>query len=71
MAGYQGADGLNKTDGKTAVLEKRLRELADDNHISCTLARKIAGELRIPFKDVGAAANKLKIKIRDCELGCF
>ncbi len=42
-----------------------------DGRVSCTAARKIAEELKVPFGEIGKAANALKIKIRNCELGCF
>lgn len=48
-----------------------LRESSADGKISCSAARKIAGDLSVPFGEVGKAANELKIKITDCELGCF
>ena len=31
----------------------------------------LAEKLGVPYHDVGAAANALSIKIKDCELGCF
>jgi len=48
-----------------------LKAQAVDGRLSCTAARKIAEDLKVPFGEVGKAANALKIKIRDCELGCF
>ncbi len=48
-----------------------LKEKAVDGRLSCASARKIAEELKAPYSEVGKAANELKIKIRNCELGCF
>lgn len=42
-----------------------------NNILSCHTARIIAEKLGIPYKEVGAAADELGIKIKDCELGCF
>ena len=53
------------------IIEQRLRESAQDSRLSCTLARKIAEELDVPYEEVGEAADRLKIKIQNCELGCF
>jgi len=39
--------------------------------ISCPVARKIAEELSVPYKEVGRKADELSIKITGCELGCF
>lgn len=52
-------------------LEQRIKEAANNGKISCTMARRIAAELNIPVRQVGEAANTLKIKITSCELGCF
>ena len=52
-------------------IEKLLKEKAVDGKIACGLARKIAEELGVPYKEVGAAADELNIKIKNCELGCF
>lgn len=52
-------------------IRSSLRRLAPDGRISCAAARKIAEDLHVSYGDVGKAANELKIKIIDCELGCF
>jgi LAO/AO transport system kinase len=48
-----------------------LRQRAESGRLTCAEARKIAEELKVPYSEVGSAANDLKIKIRNCELGCF
>jgi len=48
-----------------------LMEKSVDGRISCNDARGIAEELKAPYREIGKAANELKIKIRNCELGCF
>lgn len=53
------------------LIEKLLKERTNDGRISCSEARKIAEELRVPYIEVGRMANELKIKIKKCELGCF
>lgn len=42
-----------------------------NGRLPCPAAREIAKELSVSYKDVGRTANELKIKISDCELGCF
>ena len=44
---------------------------AKEGRLSCNRARKLAEELKVPYKAVGDAANELKIRIKSCELGCF
>jgi len=52
-------------------LEQYLRSASDENRIHCSRALAIAKSLGIPPEEVGKAANKLKIKISKCQLGCF
>jgi LAO/AO transport system kinase len=52
-------------------IERLLRERAVDARLTCTAARMIAEELKVSYSEVGKAANDLKIKIKNCELGCF
>lgn len=55
---------------KKKDIENILKERSAEG-ITCSDARKIAEELGVPYKEVGKIANELKIKIKDCELGCF
>ncbi len=56
---------------KKKTLENRLKKGAKKGEISCAKLRKIAEEVEIAYKLAGETADKLKIKIRDCDLGCF
>jgi hypothetical protein len=56
---------MNETVKKELLLKAR------DMKVPCALARKIAEDLGVKYKDVGAAANELGVKINNCELGCF
>ena len=42
-----------------------------DGKLYCAQALKIAAEIGVPPAIVGGAANRLKIKIAGCQLGCF
>ncbi len=53
------------------LIEKELSKRAVEGRITCYEARKIAEKLEVPYILVGKAANKKKIKIVQCELGCF
>ncbi|MEW6107927.1 MAG: hypothetical protein AB1632_01985 [Nitrospirota bacterium] len=57
------------------INKKRLKEemydKAVDGKISCAAAMKIAKDLGISYAEVGAEANELGIKIKNCQLGCF
>lgn len=56
---------------KNKDIAERLTEKAVDSRVPCGVARKIAEELGVPYSEVGKAADALKIKIKNCELGCF
>lgn len=56
---------------KAERIRTALQEAAIDGKISCEVARKLAGELTIPYGEIGKTADELDIKITDCELGCF
>ncbi len=49
----------------------KLKEAAREGKITCAQAQKIAIDNKIPMKQVGDLLNKLKIKIIQCQLGCF
>lgn len=52
-------------------IANKLKEAAKDGKITCALAQKIAIDNKVPMKQVGELLNKLKIKIIQCQLGCF
>ncbi len=52
-------------------IKELLMKKAVDGKISCNVARKIAEELSVPYREIGRNADELRIKITSCELGCF
>jgi len=48
-----------------------VQERSGGGKLPCAVARQIAEELKVPYKDVGDVCNELGIKISDCGLGCF
>ncbi|MBP1710130.1 MAG: conserved hypothetical cytosolic protein [Deltaproteobacteria bacterium] len=52
-------------------LETAIREALVDNRLSCLAAWEIADRLKIKRLDVCAACEKLKIKVKPCQLGAF
>ncbi|MGB9791903.1 MAG: hypothetical protein ACPLTR_04910 [Thermacetogeniaceae bacterium] len=56
-------------------IDPRIREAllkaAPEGKITCPEARKLAETLGVDPKVIGDACNALKIKIKDCALGCF
>lgn len=54
-----------------AAILKAVEDTAVEKRLTCTQARGLAEELKVTPKLIGEAANKLEIKIKSCELGCF
>ncbi|MBI5076055.1 MAG: hypothetical protein HZB62_12925 [Nitrospirae bacterium] len=52
-------------------LKQEMMKKSADGKLLCSVARKIAEDLKIPYREVGNAANDLGIRIKSCELGCF
>jgi hypothetical protein len=52
-------------------IRQAVLKAAKDGRLSCTMARKLAGELQVNPKEIGEVCNELRIKIYACELGCF
>ncbi len=52
-------------------IEKKMLEVAKDKKLPCKVAFKLSEELNISLKEIGELANKLNIKITNCQLGCF
>lgn len=52
-------------------IKDAVRRAAVEGKLSCTRARRLAEELGVPPREIGRAADELKIKIKACELGCF
>ena len=52
-------------------LKAKIRAAAPEGKISCAAAMRLAEELVISRQDLGKLLNELKIKISQCQLGCF
>ena len=58
-------------DSVKAKIKNEIKKKAIAGKIPCQIARKIADNLSVPYKDVGKVADEMQIKITNCELGCF
>ena len=52
-------------------VEYEILRTAKDGNINCAQALAIAKKFNVNPKEVGAEIDKLGIKIRNCQLGCF
>jgi hypothetical protein len=57
---------MNKEDVKA-----KIQAAAPEGRIPCAAAFRLAEELGISRKDLGEFLNELRIKIANCQLGCF
>lgn len=74
LFGFAGFDEKHLTDWVAAIppeLREQLAAGTSSAAITCFEAWQIADDLGIPRILVGAAANKLGIRINHCQLGCF
>jgi hypothetical protein len=56
---------------KEKVLEEALKASLVDGKLPCAVAFQIAAKYKVGTRTIGDMANKLKIKIAKCQLGCF
>ncbi len=66
-ATHQDLDGI---DIKKMLVEEIAASLANGK-LSCMVALEVARKLKVTPKEVGDTATKQKIKISQCQLGCF
>ena len=52
-------------------VKARIKAAAPEGKIACPAAFRLAEELGISRRDLGELCNELKIKIIQCQLGCF
>jgi len=52
-------------------LETKIKSSLVNGRLPCAIAFKIAKEMKVSPRDVGEAANRLSVKISNCQLGCF
>ncbi|MHB8066803.1 MAG: hypothetical protein ACYDIC_02770 [Desulfobaccales bacterium] len=52
-------------------IKARIKAAAAEGKITCPAAMSLAKELGISRKQMGELLNELRIKIAQCQLGCF
>lgn len=56
---------------KDEVLKIELQAAALEGRLDCASAMALADRLNLPRKHVGAMADQMGIRIKNCQLGCF
>jgi len=52
-------------------IEELIKEKAKDRKLPCAMCFKIAEDFGISKKEMGKILNEVKVKISQCQLGCF
>ena len=52
-------------------IEEAIKERSKDGKLPCAVCFKIAEDLGMPKKELTKVLNEMKIKISQCQLGCF
>ncbi|MEJ2739026.1 MAG: hypothetical protein P8105_04230, partial [Dehalococcoidia bacterium] len=56
---------------KLSELESKVKESLKEGYLACPVAWKIAKDEGVPKIAVGEIADRLGIRVTDCQLGCF
>jgi len=54
-----------------AGVKAKIKAAAPEGKITCPAAFRLAEELRLSRRELGELLDELKIKITQCQLGCF
>ena len=60
--------GISDTE---RMLEEELKASLVDGRLPCAVAFKISRKLKVSPLKIGDMANRLNVKIVNCQLGCF
>jgi len=52
-------------------LEETILEKAKEGKIPCAMCFKIAEDFGVSKKEMGQVLNEIKVRISQCQLGCF
>lgn len=58
-------------ENKNEKLLEVVKKAAVDNRLTCGQAHQLAEETGYSLLEIGKACDDLKIKIKNCQLGCF
>jgi hypothetical protein len=54
-----------------AKIEEIIKEKAKEGRLPCAMCFRIAEDFGISKKEMGKILNEMKVKISQCQLGCF
>ncbi|GAB4289844.1 MAG: hypothetical protein Kow0067_15970 [Coriobacteriia bacterium] len=59
------------TSQVTPELIAAVQSKAVDGKVTCPVLRKLAEDSGVPYKVAGAAADLGRVRVHNCDLGCF
>ncbi len=62
---------MKVTDELIAAVKSASEEVEGRLMLSCHSAFKVAHQFQVDLKTIGKICNQQKIKLRNCQLGCF
>jgi uncharacterized metal-binding protein len=71
LAGHKKSDKEEASDEISQKILDVVKKSAGNGILTCAQARQLAEKLKVSQRTVGNACNSLKIKVRQCDLGCF
>ena len=60
---------MNEVDRKN--LKETILKKAKDGKLPCAMCFKIAEDFKISKREMGKILNEIKVRISQCQLGCF
>lgn len=64
-------EGVTELIMDRAKIEEIIKGKAKDGKLPCAVCFKIAEDFGISKKEMGNILNEMKVKISQCQLGCF
>ena len=64
-------DDVKREDWMTSELEEKLSSLVKDSRINCAQAQQFARDNNISMNKMKSFLDALKLKVSNCQLGCF
>ncbi|MFC2035086.1 hypothetical protein ACFLUJ_03065 [Chloroflexota bacterium] len=64
-------DNNSTMSNTNLILEEELRAALVDGRLPCQMAFKMSRRHKVSLKKIGDIANRLNVKISNCQLGCF
>ena len=60
-----------REDWMTAELEEKLKGISKDGKINCAQAQQFARENNVPMNKMKPFLDAVKLKVGNCQIGCF